>query len=255
MKRICAVFLVLILAGAGTIHAGRDTLTQISTIDALMTGIYDGETTLGSLREKGDFGLGTFNTLNGEMVLLDGEFYRVTASGAVERPGADTLTPFAAVTFFEADRVVPLEKGLDFARFAAKTDKLLPTPNIFYAIKITGLFQSVKTRSVPAQQKPYRALNEVVKSQPLFELKNVQGTIVGFRCPPYAKGVNVPGYHLHFLTADRKTGGHVLDFNVERATMEIDDTGEFAIILPSDKTFYGADLTPDREKELKAVEK
>jgi acetolactate decarboxylase len=248
-------FLVISLMLTGTLHAGRDTLTQISTIDALMTGVYDGETTLLDLRGKGDFGLGTFNALNGEMILLDGEFYRVTASGAVERPDPATKTPFAAITFFEPDRKASLERGLDFRGMTAKADKMLPTANIFYAVKITGSFQMVRVRSVPAQQKPYIPLNEVVKTQPVFELKNVEGTIVGFRCPPYAKGINVPGYHLHFLTADRKAGGHVLDLRVEQALMEIDDTGEFMLILPPDKSFYGADLTPDREKELKAVEK
>jgi acetolactate decarboxylase len=255
MKQFCALFLGLAVAVAGVAYAGQDTLTQISTIDALMIGIYDGETTLQSLKEKGNFGLGTFNSLDGEMVLVDGEFFRIKASGAVERPDLKTKTPFAAVTFFEADHTVPLAAGLDFKGFVAATDKRLPTPNMFYAIKITGTFRIVKTRSVPSQEKPYRPLNEVVKTQPVFTMKDVQGKIVGFRCPPYVKGMNVPGYHLHFVSADRTRGGHVLDFSVEKATLEIDDTDEFAVILPSDKAFYGADLTPDREKELKAVEK
>jgi acetolactate decarboxylase len=243
------------MVAAGAAHAGRDTLTQISTIDALMEGIYDGETTLESLKKSGDFGLGTFNGLNGEMVFLDGVFYRITARGTVELPDIGTKTPFAAVTFFEPDRTIPLEAGLDFLEFAARTDKLLPTLNTFYAVKITGSFSLIRARSVPSQQKPYRLLSEVVKTQPVFDLKNVQGTIVGFRCPPYVKGINVPGYHLHFLSADRSKGGHVLAFSVEKATMEIDDTTEFFMILPSDKAFYEADLTVNREKDLKAVEK
>jgi acetolactate decarboxylase len=255
MRQLYALFLGLTVAIAGVAYAGQDTLTQISTIDALMTGIYDGETTLQLLKEKGDFGLGTFNSLDGEMVLLDGEFFRVNGRGAVERPDMKTKTPFAAVTFFEADRSAPLAAGLDFQRFVAATDTMLPTPNVFYAIKIVGTFRIVKTRSVPAQVKPYKPLAEVVKTQPVFTLKDAQGTIVGFRCPSYVKGVNVPGYHLHFLNADRTRGGHVLDFSVEKARVEIDDTGEFTVILPSDKAFYGADLTPDREKEVKAVEK
>jgi len=255
MLRKCLFFLIIGLVFAGAAQAGRDTLTQISTIDALMTGVYDGATTLSELQRKGDFGVGTFNTLNGEMILLDGEFYRITGSGTVESPGPDTKTPFAAVTFFDPDRKASLARGIDFQGTTALADKMLPTFNIFYAVKITGTFQMVRTRSVPAQQKPYRPLSEVVKTQPVFELKNVEGTIVGFRCPPFAKGINVPGYHLHFLTADRKAGGHVLDFKVERAVLEIDDTGELTVIFPSDKAFYGADLTPDREKELKAVEK
>ena len=257
MRKYCLCFLMLLIMAPGASYAagGRDVLAQISTIDALMTGIYDGETTLASLREKGDFGLGTFNTLDGEMLLLDGQFYRITAAGTVERPDPGTKTPFAAVTFFDPDRTVPLDRGLDLQQFVAKTDKLLPTLNLFYAIKITGTFEMVRARSVARQTKPYRPLEEVVKDQGLFNLGKVEGTIVGFRCPSYVKGVNVPGYHLHFITADRKAGGHVLDFKIGKAILEIDDTNEFNLSLPSDKAFYGADLSRDREQAVRAVEK
>jgi acetolactate decarboxylase len=255
VRRVCVLVLVASLVAPGMACAGQDTLTQISTIDALMTGIYDGDTTLATLKEKGDFGLGTFNSLDGEMVLLDGQFYRITAAGIVERPDPATKTPFAAVTSFEPDLTVSLDRGLNFEQLTVGTDRLLPTPNVFYALKLTGTFQIMTTRSVPSQKKPYRPLSEVVKKQPVFTLRNVEGTIVGFRCPSYVKGINVSGYHLHFLTADRKAGGHVLDFKVEKATMEIDETREFLLILPSDKAFFSADLATDREKELKAVEK
>lgn len=240
---------------AGICLAGEDTLTQVSTIDALMTGVYDGETTLGRLKEKGDLGLGTFNALDGEMVFLDGVFYQVTSTGDVLRPALSVKTPFAAVTFFKADRTFPLKKGLTFREFAAVTDRSLPTRNIFYAFKVTGTFRTMRTRSVPAQAKPYRPLSEVVKTQPVFEYSNIRGTIVGFRCPSYVKGVNVPGYHLHFLSADLRRGGHILDFVVDSANLEIDDTREFFLVLPGDKVFDKADLEPDRENDLKAVEK
>jgi acetolactate decarboxylase len=255
VRRVYMAVLAASLSLFGVAGAGQDTLTQVSTIDALMTGIYDGDTTLAFLKEKGDFGLGTFNTLDGEMVFLDGRFYRIAADGTAEQPDPGSKTPFAAVTFFEPDQTAALNRGLNFEQLTVLTDRRLPTLNVFYALKITGTFQMMTTRSVPSQKKPYRPLTEVVKTQPLFTMKNVQGTIVGFRCPSYVKGVNVPGYHLHFLTADRKTGGHVLDFKIEKATMEIDETREFLLILPSDRDFYRADLATDREKELKAVEK
>lgn len=255
MKRFFAIAVVCWMFVPGVCLAGEDTLTQISTIDALMTGVYDGETTLGQLKEKGDFGLGTFNALDGEMVLLDGVFYQVKSTGAVVRPALSLKTPFAAVTFFKADRTFPLKPGLTFREFIGITDGSLPTRNIFYAFKVTGTFRAVKTRSVPAQAKPYRPLSEVVKKQPVFEYSNVRGTIVGFKCPSFVKGVNVPGYHLHFLSADFSRGGHILDFVVDSAKVEIDDTREFSLILPGDSVFDKADLEPDREKELNAVEK
>ena len=251
LVRILFVFILFI----GASCARQGVITQVSTIDALMTGVYDGEMTLADLKQKGDFGLGTFNTLDGEMVVLDGQFYRATAAGAVERPDMNTKTPFAAVTFFKPDRRVSISKGLDFQKVSQQADSRIPTPNIFYAIRITGTFQMVKTRSVPAQEKPYKALSEVVKTQPVFDLKHLEGTIIGFRCPSYVKGVNVPGYHLHFLSADRTSGGHVLDFSIENGTLEMSEIKEFFLMLPSDKAFYNADLSQDRGKELRAVEK
>jgi acetolactate decarboxylase len=258
VRRSWTVFLVVpLLLGAmafGCCFAGQGTLTQVSTIDALMTGIYDGETTLAALREKGDFGLGTFNALNGEMILLDGKFYRIRETGRVETPAPAERTPFAAVTFFRSDKKLHLQTGLDLRQFAAVADSLLPTANIFYAIKITGLFQKVRTRSEPAQEKPYRPLEEVLKTQPTFNLESIRGTVVGFRCPPYVKGINVPGYHLHFVASDFGSGGHVLDFVIKDAVLDIAYVHQFSLILPPDRLFYDADLTPDREKELKAVE-
>jgi acetolactate decarboxylase len=164
-------------------------------------------------------------------------------------------TPFATVTFFKADRTVPLARGTDFKAFTSETQRNFPTRNSFYAVKIIGRFKMVKTRSVPAQQKPYRPLTDIVKTQPVFDLADVTGTMVGFWCPSFVKGVNVPGYHLHFLRADGKKGGHVLDFVVENATMEIDDSREFSLILPDAAAFDRANLEPDRAAELKAVEK
>jgi len=256
MKRFLRVLAVVSCIFAATpCFAGEDTITQVSTIDALMAGVYDGPTTLGELGTKGDFGLGTFGALDGEMILLDGVFYQVTATGAVLKPGREVKTPFAAVTFFETDRTFPLKKGTTFKSFTAETEKNFPTRNAFYAVKVKGTFKIVKTRSVPAQKKPYRPLAEVVKTQPVFDLTDVAGTLVGFWCPSFVKGVNVPGYHLHFLRADGKQGGHVLDFVVDNAILEIDDTRELSLILPDDAAFDKADLERDRGKELKAVEK
>jgi acetolactate decarboxylase len=255
MKRFLIKTLLIIILFASASCAQQGVITQVSTIDALMTGVYDGEVTLADLKQKGDFGVGTFNTLDGEMVLLEGQFYRATAAGTVEQPDFNTKTPFAAVTFFRPDRTASLSKGLDFQEFTQQTDRQIPTSNIFYAIKITGTFEIVKTRSVPPQKKPYKSLSEVVKTQPVFDLKHLKGTIIGFRCPPYVKGVNVPGYHLHFLSADHTSGGHVLEFRIEKGTLEIGEIKEFFLMLPSDKAFYNADLSQDRGKELKTVEK
>jgi acetolactate decarboxylase len=233
-----------------------DALTQISTIDALLNGVYDGVMSLGELKEYGDFGIGTFEGLDGEMVFYDGVFYQVKADGVAYVPADSVTAPFAAVTFFDTDKEVPLAAGTSYVTLQTFLDGILPTNNIFYAVEITGTFSYVQTRSVPAQQKPYPPLAAVTADQSVFEFTNVAGTIVGFISPPYVDGISVPGFHLHFLTADKQAGGHVLDLQISEATAAIDYISEFNLTLPgSDSDFYDLDLTPDLSDDLEQVEK
>ena len=119
-----------------------------------------------------------------------------------------------------------------------------------------GVFSRLKTRSVPRQKKPYPRLVEVARKQPTFEFRNVKGTIVGFRCPAFVKGINVPGYHLHFITEDRTGGGHVLDFKLIKGEIGVDITPNFYLMLPAGEgVFEDLDLTVDREKELRKAER
>lgn len=257
---IISVILPLSLAGCTVKTANPladgETLVQVSTIDAILNGLYEGMTDFKTLQTYGDFGIGTFVGLDGEMISLDGRFYQVKADGiAYEVP--DTMeTPFASMTFFDSDKELELAQGMNFTELQVFLDDNLPTENIFYAIKISGTFSYMKTRSVPGQQKPYPPLVEVTANQPVFELNDVKGTIVGFRSPPYAAGVNVPGYHLHFLTEDASAGGHILDFTVEKATAFIDNTSGFYMVLPGEGSdFYNLDLSLDKQEELEQAEK
>ncbi len=254
-----ALLLLLIPAGcttSGTARDDSDTLTQVSTIDALLKGVYDGVTTFETLKTHGDFGIGTFAALDGEMLAFDGRFFQVTADGVARQVSDDVETPFAAVTFFGRDSQYALPEGRDLAGVQAFLDSRFDTLNTFYAIRIDGAFASVVTRSVPAQQKPYPPLTEVTAKQSVFEFAEVTGTVVGFRCPPFVAGVNVPGYHLHFLTEDESAGGHVLALTVSRADASVDVTRDFLMLLPdSNSDFYDLDLTPDNEEALEQAEK
>ena len=264
--RITLATLVLVLVGMLLLTSGggcannpvvdRETLFQVSPISALMAGSYDGVMSLGALGKYGDFGIGTFEKLDGEMIETDGAFYQVRADGKAYLKSGSVLTPFACVTFFDADREEKLTQGLDYLQLQKFLDERLPTANIFYAVKIEGTFSYIKTRSEPPQEKPYPPLDEVTKNQSVFEFHNVEGTIIGFRCPPYVTGVNMPGYHLHFLTKNKDAGGHVLELTVQEATASIDDTSKFLMLLPDkDSDFYKLDLTQSNEVQLEKVEK
>jgi acetolactate decarboxylase len=250
------VFLILMLGLSGCSTAVPNTVTQVSTIDAILAGAYDGQVTCRELISHGDFGIGTFDNLDGEMVLVDGRMYQVKADGKVYSPSLDTETPFAVVVDFAPEVRMKLKRRLNFQSFVEMMDKKMPATNLFSAVRIKGRFESMRTRSVPAQKKPYPPLAEVTKNQPEFDMSNVSGTIVGFRCPPYVKGINMPGYHLHFLSDDLSSGGHVLDFVFDEGVVEIDFCNRFLMILPEDDSaFSELDLGVDRSGDLEKAER
>ena len=200
------------------------------------------------------FGLGTVQALDGEMVGLDGEFYQVKSNGIAYRVNDSMKTPFAEVAFFKPEETIALNGTSNLTELESWLDSRLATRNLFYGIRIDGTFDYVKTRSVPMQSKPYPPLLEAVKAQKVFEFHDVKGTIVGFRCPDYVNGVNVPGYHLHFITLDRSAGGHLLDFNLENASVKVDSLSGLEMALPENEEFYQADLAEDQQAALAKVE-
>lgn len=223
----------------------QDTLFQYSTLATLLQGVYDGDMRCGELKKNGDFGLGTFNELDGEMVVLDSHVYQVASDGVARVMEDDVKIPFAAVTHFEADDTITTNQFMDCTELKAYIDEQLPTKNIAYAIKIEGLFPYIKTRSVPKQSKPYPLLVEVIKTQPTFEFHQQKGTLIGFRLPSYMGSANTAGYHFHFLTEDKNAGGHVLECKTEDIKIEIDYTDKWETVLPADSEFYDANITDE----------
>ena len=255
-KFISTLAFLIFLFFSGCATTTKDTVYQTSTIDALLAGVYDGNLTLEQLMRHGDFGLGTFDHLDGEMIILDKNIYQVKADGKVYKPALSYKTPFAAVCEFTPDKTIPVKEGTNYKSLEELIDENIPNKNLFYAIKITGKFKSMKTRSVPRQEKPYPPLKEATDKESVFNMEKISGTIVGFRCPPYVKGINVPGYHLHFISSDYTSGGHVLSFEIFQGICEIDILDRFFLQLPANaEDFAGTDLSKDRTKELQSVEK
>jgi acetolactate decarboxylase len=251
---ITVVLTMMAFLAPGSLASSNDTLFQTSTIDALMQGVYDGTTTFKDLKAYGDFGIGTVEALDGEMVELDGQFYQVKSDGVAYHLSDSMKTPFAEVTFFKPDETVDLNVTSNLTQLENYVDSKLATKNLFYAIRIDGTFDYVKTRSVPIQRKPYPTLSEAVKGQKIFEFYNVKGTVVGFRCPAFVNGANVPGYHMHFITENRSAGGHLLDFKLGNARVKIDNLSEFEMVLPNNEEFYQADLSENQQAAVKTVE-
>ena len=227
---------------------------QVSTINALLEGCFDGRVDFREIKKHGDFGIGALDGVDGELIGLGGRFFQVKGDGQV-LPVADTMTtPYAVVTFFEPGRAADISDVENYARLDAFLDNLIETKNIFYAVKIEGEFARVKARSIPRQSKPYRPLVEVVRDQSVFEFSNIKGTLVGFRCPPYLASLDFPGYHFHFIDEARAAGGHVMELRIIKARVEIDPCHSFSLALPDGGEFYSLDLSQDKQQELKKVQ-
>jgi acetolactate decarboxylase len=210
----------------------RETLFQVAAFEPFAQGDFDDNTTYAELAKHGDFGLGTLNGLDGEMVALNGVFYQIPIDGKPRQINAADKTPFAMVTFFEADQTLHVADAMNYSELKDYIDQNISPENAMYAIRVHGIYDYAKTRSVPKQTEPYPTLAEVIENQTIFILNNVTGTMAGFRLPSYMDEINVSGYHLHFITDDETAGGHVLECIVRNATIEIDYTYDYELILP-----------------------
>ena len=224
--------------------AVRHTVFQTSLMSALLDGVYDGEMTIGELLEHGDFGLGTFNSLDGEMVVLDSVCYQLRGGGQASVADPGLCTPFAVVT----PSVPPSRKHcrptFPAPRSPTSSATLIPSENYLYAMRITGDFEWVRTRTAARQTKPYPPLRAATKDEPVIEFDNVSGIVAGFRTPLYELGIGVPGGHVHFIDDERRRGGHVLDYAIRRGTLELCLATDLHLALPLNKTFGRAHLSP-----------
>ena len=221
---------------AALIHAvhaasGDGAVFQTSTLEALLHGAYRGDVTVAELAGRGDLGLGTFDALDGELIAVDGTVFRAAEDGSVAPAEPDRRCPFAVITRF-APRVRREVGALDFDALLAVLDRDVPRAGVCTAVRLDGRFDHVRLRSVPAQRPPFRTLDEVLSEQREFEASDVEGTVVGFRFLPSAAGLDFPGFHLHFIAADRRFGGHVLSCRTRAVVAQLDADADLDLELP-----------------------
>lgn len=260
LLQLSSLALAIIMTGCATqpsTHRGlvpADQVTQFSQINALMLGQFDGGMRIGDLARYGDFGIGTFDHLDGEMILLDGAIWQAKRDGSVAQPPGKLTTPFAVVTHFDSDGKVACPPAANLTELETRLDALMPDQNVFYAIRIDVDLESITLRSVPRQEPPYKPLAEVTKQQSIWTRENAKGTMLGFRSPKWVGNLNVPGYHWHFLSADRKLGGHMFNCHIRGGTISYDQCASW-LIIPNEAINATADLTKDMSHELDQVEK
>jgi acetolactate decarboxylase len=252
---LVVALLGIALVTTAPVQDDTETIYQASTIDALLAGVYEGNTPIAEVKKHGDLGLGTLDALDGEMIVVDGIVYQVKDDGSILVVPDTATTPFVVVTWFSPDITREITGPVNLTRLQTDLNTAFPSQNLFYAIRIDGVFSSVTARSVPAQNKPYPPLVEVVKNQSVFEYTDMRGTMVGFWSPAFVEGINVPGYHFHIISDDRTEGGHLLDCTIDHAVVQIDTTPKFFLSLPTDGDFLTLDLDGETGDVVAQVER
>jgi len=230
----------------------RHSLFQVSTSNALVQGVFQGAVTIQDLKRNGDFGLGTFDGLDGELVMLDGVCHRATGGGLVTSPPDDARVPFAVVTHFRPDLSLTIGPG-SLGDLAAFLDGARPSENLFVGIRVDGRFGRLSMRAACAAEAGEDLL-EATAHQSEFTVVDIDGTLVGFWAPLYARAVNVPGYHFHFISGDRGLGGHLLDMEAGPLEVGIHVESELHIAIPETEEFLTADLSGDHQEALHQAE-
>ncbi|PHQ71395.1 MAG: acetolactate decarboxylase [Sneathiella sp.] len=228
-------------------------LFQVSTSGALVQGVYQGCMTVSDLKSHGDFGLGTYDGLDGELIMLDGHCYQAGADGVIAEAEDNWFVPFATITRFAADQSAEISSITSFEAMKNSLDALRPSENIFAGIRIDGVFEKIDLRAA-CKAEPGEDLVAATSYQSEFSFEDIAGTLVGFWTPTFAKTLNVAGYHLHFISADRKKGGHVLDVTAKQLSASLHFETDFHIAIPETKSFLEADLQGDPSTALDIAE-
>jgi acetolactate decarboxylase len=226
---------------------------QVSTSAALVQGVYQGAVSSRVLLANGNFGLGTFEHLDGEMVVVDGSIYQVHGDGSVQRRQDDFQIPFAVVCRFEPEDSYEIPVANSLKEIAKACDVHRESDNLFYALRVKGVFERMHTRAVKAAREG-TGLLAAAETQPEFHFENIEGTLVCIWSPSYSSSFSIPGYHFHFISRDRSHGGHVLDCSAKALRAELQVLSEYDVRLPETESFLNTNLAVDTTRDLQRAE-
>ena len=232
------------------------TLVQASTLNALMLGNFDETVSVKDFLHHADTGIGTYKDLDGEAIFEDGVAYKATADGNVVVMKPEDGVAFGTVAAF--DERVPKEELKNISDIEKMKEALEPyiaaNKNVFYMIKATGKFKTMHVRSCYPSKKPYPTLSAVAENQREYHYENTTGSLIAVFCPAYVNGINLPGWHFHYLSGDKTQGGHVLGLSADELSLKINKIERFDLTLPQNAEFAKRDLCEDLSAKTAAVE-
>lgn len=228
-----------------------DTFYQYNIWWAFVNKVFDGDLTVEKMKEYGDTGLGSFNMLDGEMVMIDGVAYQVREDGVITEGKDSDKIIYANAAFFEEESSINLTEVKDLESLKTELLQKLSSPNFFYVFKIHGTFKTMKCGGLAKQERPFDdGLDVLIPNRPVFEGENVTGTVVGFYCPDFIGNINAKGFHFHFISEDKKLGGHIMDFSFDDVLkVGIDKKTNYHFQLPDNDDFKNVGF--DKEFQYK----
>lgn len=234
----------------------RETIYQVALLQSLAMGYFDGSISVKNLKMHGDTGIGTFEGLDGEMIVLDGVVYRANRDCKINVVDDKVLVPFSNVTFFDKDFSVKLLDVHNKAALEKIFNELVDRNgrNSFYMVKVPAEFNSILVRSESGAKEPYPTLVEALKTQNEITPKNIKGTIVGLYCPDFMSSLNSTGWHFHFISDDKKIGGHVLELDLKSGEALFDKTDSFRMDLPKKENFHALNFKQDMKEDIRKAE-
>lgn len=229
--------------------------TQVSLFSVLLCGRYGGVTSIGDVKRMGDMAIATMDRLDGEMQMIDGVVYQARADGSIRLPQDEETIPFGTVAQFRPQQIHPMDNIQTYQDFEAVADQLLANVNLPVAVRVRGKFRNMKVRAVGRQENDGVPLAQAAAQEAVFQLEQSEGDLVGFRLPAYMKGINAPGWHLHYMDRERQHGGHVVNFDLLHGTLECCCCTDFQLHLPDKPAvFDGLDLGKDYSTDLAKAE-
>ena len=236
----------------------KNKMYQVSTLQALALGYSRAVINVGELLQEGDTGLGTFEDVNGEMILMEGQCYRADQNGQVSVVSPETGVPFAAVAQLSGEQQFAMGRMDDIEAIRTELTRKIEERfglNSMHVVRIDGFFENVDARSEAPYRSHHISLKEILgETQKAFVFENIRGSLVGVYFPDYMDGINMPGWHLHFLSEDRTQGGHVFNVRMREGLAKVDKIHSIEIDLPKEAAFDTYSLKQDLQAEIKSVE-
>ena len=231
---------------------------QVSTLQALALGYTRPVATVQELLEHGDTGLGTFENVDGEMIVLDGVCYQATTDGSIVSSESSVGVPFAVAGFVKGGREFKIGEMPNIE--AIKTQLTLKIEedfglNSIHIARIDGFFESIHARAGAPYRSQHVSLKDILsKTQKDFSFEKIRGTLVCVYYPDYMDGINAAGWHMHFLSEDRTLGGHVFEVEMSSGECLLQKMDRIEIQLPREAAFDTYSLKEASNDEIAKVE-